>query len=130
MTTDLLYLTWSAVLCVALTVPVLIGRIQVEGGLSWAFGNRDRALGVRSWVHRAERAHANLVENLAPFAALVLVAHVSGEASELTAAGAATFFYARLAHPIVYMLGLVYVRTAIFFVGIGGDALILAEILR
>ena len=32
------------------------------------------------WIGRAKRAHLNMIENLLPFAALVLVAHVTGAA--------------------------------------------------
>ena len=43
------------------------------------------------WAERAKRAHINMAENLAPFAALVLVAHVTGAANATTAMGAAIF---------------------------------------
>ena len=79
MTTDLWMLTWSAFLCVMVPFVYVGGLGQVPGGLAWGFGNRDKPLELPPWAARAKRAHANLVENLAPFAVLVLVAHVAGK---------------------------------------------------
>jgi uncharacterized MAPEG superfamily protein len=58
-----------------------------------------------------------MVENLAPFAALVLVAHVAGKADSGTATAAMVFFWSRVAHAIVHLGGWPYVRTLAFVVG-------------
>ncbi len=129
MATDLTMLVWSAVLCLALPVTYLVGRAQVPGGLAWGFGNRERPLAVPAWAGRAQRAHANLVENLAPFAALVLAAHASGRANAATALGATLFFWGRVAHAAVYIAGIPYLRTAVFFVATAGELVILAQLL-
>jgi uncharacterized MAPEG superfamily protein len=65
------------------------------------------------WAQRAHRAHLNLVENLAPFAALVLIANVT---STKVAGCAALFFWARVVQAIVHIAGIAYVRTVAFFV--------------
>ncbi|HXJ32929.1 MAG TPA: MAPEG family protein [Candidatus Eisenbacteria bacterium] len=130
MTTDLWMLVWSALLCVSLPVVYLMGRSSVPGGLAWGFGNRDTPLAVPAWTGRAERAHANLVENLAPFAILVLVAHVAGKANATTALGAELFFWGRVAHAAIYSAGIVYLRTAAFFVGTAGELMILLQLFR
>jgi uncharacterized MAPEG superfamily protein len=129
MATDLTMLVWSAVLCLALPVTYLVGRAQVPGGLAWGFGNRETPLAVPAWTGRAERAHANLVENLAPFAALVLAAHASGRANDATALGATLFFWGRVAHAAVYIAGIPYLRTAVFFVATAGELVILVQLL-
>ena len=123
-------LVWSALLSLLMPTVYLAGRSSVPGGLAWGFGNRDVPLPVGAWVRRAERAHANLVENLAPFAILVLVAHVAGKANATTALGATLFFWGRVAHAAVYVAGIPYVRTAAFFVGTAGELLILSQLLR
>jgi uncharacterized MAPEG superfamily protein len=76
-----------------------------------------------------KRAHINMAENLAPFAALVLVAHVTGAANAITAMGAAIFFWSRLAHALMFIAGLPWVRTLAFVVGVVGELLILTQIL-
>jgi len=128
MTTDLWMLVATAVLSMLIPSIYLTGRMQVPGGMEWAFGNRDRELAVPPWAGRAIRAHVNLTENLAPFAVLVLVAQVAGKANSLTALGAEMFFFARVAHLIVYTAGITMVRTAVFFVGVAGEILILSQL--
>jgi uncharacterized MAPEG superfamily protein len=63
---------------------------------------------------RANRAHLNAVETFAPFAALVIVIHLAGKANAMTAFWAMFFFWARLAHAIVYLAGVPYLRTLIY----------------
>ncbi len=128
MTTDLWMLVLTALLCLLLPSVYLIGRMQASGGMEWALGNRDTALDIPPWAARAQRAHLNLVENLAPFAILVLVAQVAGRADGWTAAGAVIFFLARLAHAGVYTAGIVGLRTLVFFIGAFGEILILSQL--
>jgi uncharacterized MAPEG superfamily protein len=130
MTTDLWMLVWSAVLCVALIFVYLPSRITTPGGLAWGFGNRERPLEFPAWAGRAERAHRNLVENLAPFAILVLVAHIAGKANATTALGATIFFWGRVAHAAVYTAGIAYVRTLAFAVAFFGEVMILLQLFR
>src|SRR5262249_55198340 len=131
MTTDLWMLVWSAVLCLTLPVAYGTGRGMVSGGMAWGIGNRDRPLeGVAPWAARAHRAHLNLIENLAPFAILVLVAQLGGKANATTALGATIFFWSRVAHAAVYIAGITVVRTIVFFAGTVGELMILAQLLR
>ena len=130
MTIELWSLVWTALLCLAIPLIYGTGRMQVAGGMQWALGNREEPLAVAPWVTRAERAHANLVENLAPYAILVLVAHVTGASNYWTALGAQLFLWARVAHAAVYTAGLVAVRTAVFMVGMVGELLILVQLFR
>ena len=88
MTTDLWMLVWTAVLCLCLPFVYLTSRVTTPGGLAWGIGNREQPFQFPAWTGRAERAHRNLLENLAAFAILVLVAHVAGKANATTALGA------------------------------------------
>ena len=45
------------------------------------------------------------------------LAHVGGVSNEATAMWAALFFWARLAHAVIYILGIPFLRTIIFTVG-------------
>ena len=130
MTTDLAMLVATAVLSLLLPVVYLIGRSSAPGGMAWGFGNRDTALAVPAWTARAQRAHANLVENLAPFAILVLVAELTHHTNATTALGAALFFWGRVAHAAIYTAGIPYLRTAAFFVGTAGELMILSQLWR
>ena len=68
------------------------------------------------------------MENLAPFAVLVLVAHVTGKANATTALGAQIFFWGRIAHAALYITGIPYARTAAFTVAFVGEILILFQL--
>lgn len=78
---------------------------------------------------RAVRSHQNFVENLGPFTIFVLVAHVAGKSNDVTALGATIFFWARVAHTLSYVAGIVYLRTVVFFVAWFGELLILSQLL-
>jgi len=129
MTTDLWMLVWTALLALALPFIYLAGLTQAPGGAAWGLGNRAEALaGIPEWAARAQRAHLNLLQNLAPFAILVLVAQVSGKANTTTALGATIFFWARVAHAAVYIAGIRYLRTLVFASAMLGAVLILGQL--
>jgi uncharacterized MAPEG superfamily protein len=129
MTTDLWMLVWTAFLCLAMPMVYLPSRVTTPGGTDWGFGNRDGARPpFPAWAERAQRAHANLTENVAPFAILVLVAHVAGKANATTALGATIFFWARLAYVPLYTIGVPYIRTVAFFAAAAGEVLIAMQL--
>jgi uncharacterized MAPEG superfamily protein len=131
MTTELMMLTWSAVLCLIVPNLGVAGLTAAPGGFAWGLGNRDRPFEeLPAWAGRARRAHANLVENLVVFAALVLVAQVAGKTSAMTALGAQLFFWGRVGHLATYIAGLVPWRTLAFAVAILGEWLIVFALLR
>jgi len=123
-------LVWSSLLCVLMPFVYVGGLSQIAGGFLWGFGNRDQPLELPPWAARAKRGHANMVENLAPFAALVLVAHVAGKANETTALGAEIFLWGRVAHFLVYTLGIPYLRTAVFGLASVGEVMILMQLFK
>ena len=126
MTTDLWMLVWSCVFALVLPNVYVLGLVSQPNGLAWGLGNRDRPfVGTEpAWGARGRRAHANLVENLVVFAALVLTAHVAGRADGWTALGSQLFFWGRVGHAVTYMAGLVPWRTVAFAVAVVGQWMI------
>jgi uncharacterized MAPEG superfamily protein len=123
MTTDLQMLVYACLLMIAQSMSLLAASLQAKGavpGLVWGLGNRADAPALPAWGERAVRAHKNMMENLIPFAALVLAAHAAGVAGEETARGATLFFWARLAFAVLYLGGVPYLRTVAFVVAIAG----------
>lgn len=116
MKTELFYLLLTAILTGLLWIPVVIGYVTSRGPLTPAAYKVAPTSPLPHWVDRANRAHLNAVESFAPFAAVVLIAQTVGVSTPLTAACAATFFYARLAHALVHVsgIGLFRARTVIF----------------
>ena len=118
MTTDLWMLMWSAVFCLVIPYPGVTVLLSMPGGPAWGFGNRDYDFTVAPWILRGRRAHSNMVENLIPFACLVLVAHVSGKANATTAFASQLFLASRVLYTLVYMAGVPFLRTILFSGGV------------
>jgi uncharacterized MAPEG superfamily protein len=71
-----------------------------------------------AWAQRAVKAHANAIENLVVFAPLVLLALQQGLGnSSLVHSAAATYFFARITHYVVYSAGIPVLRTLSFASG-------------
>lgn len=117
MTDDLTYLAWTALLTAALWIPYIAGQVTANGFLSPQNYKDPEPRPVPLWAQRANRAHLNSVEAFAPFAALVLIAHVSGAANENTAMWASLFLWSRIGHAVVYLFAIPYLRTLIFTAG-------------
>lgn len=128
MSADLFYLTLSAGLCVVLWIPYIAGMIMATGMPKAEDYRSLPSPDLPDWVRRANRAHINLVESLPAFAALVLVAHVTGTANGTTAVASAAFFWARIAHAVVFWLGVPYLRTLVFTVGVLAQLAIFLQI--
>ena len=128
MTPDLTYLVWTVALTMAQLLVVIVGAmLQVPAPV--LAGNRETPVECRGWVGRAQRAHRNMLESVALFGILVLVAHVTGRANEMTALGAALFFWARVAYTVIYLAGVTWVRSLLFGVSMVGLVLILLQLL-
>lgn len=129
MNTDLIMLTASAVLMMLLIAPYGL-YMWARWPLTAVLGNRQAVPELPEWAQRAKRAQANMIENFPHFAALVIVANMAGLANEWTALGATLFFWGRLAHAIIYITGIWQLRALAFFVGLGGEILILWQIVE
>jgi uncharacterized MAPEG superfamily protein len=125
--TDLMMLAWTAALTAVMWIPYILSHIGGVG-LTQAVTYKADEAPRKYWAIRAKRAHYNAVENLVPFAALVLVAHLTSQSNHATAAACITFFCARLAHYIVYVAGIPYARTLCFAVGWAAMACIFWQI--
>lgn len=128
MTPELYWLTWTAVLTGLLWLPY-IGQIIGKIGVATALSETGGVEPDRSWSVRAKKAHANAVENLAVFAPLALAVHVLGVGNTYTATAAATYFGLRVAHAIVYTIGVPYLRTLVFAGGVVCQVILAVAIL-
>jgi uncharacterized MAPEG superfamily protein len=130
MTADLRYLAYTAILTAALWIPYIIAQTATNGFLTPPNYVDPTPRPLPLWGRRADRAYLNAVEAFAPFAALVLIAHVSGKANAMTAFWAACFFWLRLTHAVVYLLAIAYVRTVVFTLGFVAVAGIFFEVIK
>ncbi|HEX4554671.1 MAG TPA: MAPEG family protein [Xanthobacteraceae bacterium] len=128
MTIELKLLVWSAALAfIQMLIAVTAAILQV--GLPRLAGNREDMPELPGWAGRAERAHLNMLQSLVLFAILVLAAQVAGKLNPTTALGAQLFFWARLAHAVVYLAGWPWIRTAAWAVSVVGLVLIFFQLM-
>jgi len=117
--TALQWLAATALLTALLTLPYVLGRIAAVG-LTGAMANPTPELEAAepAWARRGKAAHYNAVENLVVFATLVLIAQAMGVATRpIVVYAAALYFFARLAHYLVYALGIPGLRTLTWAAG-------------
>lgn len=119
MTTELWYLYLSAILLSVLWIPFIVGQVMTKGPITPDEYRELRTVDqFPAWVRRANRAHINLVEQFGAFAALIILAHLTGISTTVTAVAAAVFFWARILHAIVMLAGItqIMLRTLLFTV--------------
>jgi len=114
-------------------VTILLGaflrnREWTADGLRAGLSNRDALPEATPLGARAERAAANSIEALLLFTPLALVAHGAGLDREALL-GAQIFFWARVAYVPIYLVGIVYLRSLVWGVGVFGLALIVGVLL-
>ena len=130
MTRELFWLTLTVILTGLLWVPYTLNRITVRGvGGAMANPTRD-AKPHAAWATRLMFSHDNAVENLVVFAPLVLILNAIDYSSNATAIAAMVYFWARLAHLVVYTMGLPVFRTLAFIVGFAAQVVLALGIFR
>jgi len=128
MTIELKLLVWSTALALAQMLIALVAAMAQIGPVSLV-GNRENLPAFEGWAGRAQRAHRNMLESLTVFAVLVLVAQLAGKSNSTTAFGAQLFFWSRLAYAPVYVIGIPWLRTALWGVSFAGLLQILSQVL-
>ena len=128
MKTELLYLVWVTVLTGVIWVPYILDRVAVRG-LTDAVGYPENPKPQSPWAQRLMKAHANAVENLVIFAALVLAAQAAGVSNGATATACVVYFWARVVHLGAYAFAIPWVRTLAFTAGFCAQATIAWQLL-
>jgi uncharacterized MAPEG superfamily protein len=116
MKTELQYLVLVTAFTGLLWVPYVLDRI-VAWGLIDTVGYPANPKPQNPWAQRLMRAHANAVENLVVFAALVLAAQHMNVTGGAVATAAMVYFWARIVHALAYTLAWPWVRTLAFAAG-------------
>ncbi|MCA8901167.1 MAG: MAPEG family protein [Hyphomonas sp.] len=128
MTEDLTWLSATvALFFVYLLGEVVLGNIQYTP--KELLGSRDGLAPNNPALARAKRATSNMVEAMCMFVPLVLIAAVTGKSNEMTAYGAMTFFFARVAYAPLYWFGVPTLRTLAWFAGVIGLIMIFLQVL-
>lgn len=130
MTRELFWLALTVILTGLMWVPYILNRVQVRG-LTGAMGNPSRNDRPQSeWANRMMFAHDNAVENLIIFAPLILILNAADYSTRWTVLAAAVYFWARLAHALVYTMGVPVLRTLTFAVGFLAQAVLALAVFK
>jgi uncharacterized MAPEG superfamily protein len=125
METALYYLALSGVLTILLWTPYILGRLFLWGLPSFLsnYPNKDYPAKQPEppvWMQRSQRAHLNMVETMPAFIAVIIAAVFMTQGDINTGATiglwAQVFFFARIAHAVVFIMGLPYLRTPTYLV--------------
>ena len=120
-----LKLLGASVLLGLLYIVIATGLATRVRGLQWNAGNRDGEVKpLTGAAGRAHRASMNFLETYPLFVAAVLAVVLAERTSTYTALGVQLYFWARFAYLPVYIMGITYVRTAIWVVSVLGLLLV------
>jgi uncharacterized MAPEG superfamily protein len=130
LTPELFWLTLTVILTGLLWVPYILNRVVVRG-LGGSMANPvPGAKAHAPWATRLMFAHDNAVENLVIFAPLVLILAQIDYSSKSTVWACAIYFWARVAHLVVYTMGLPVFRTLAFTIGFVAQVVLALAIFR
>ena len=128
MTPEFILLALTLILALVQIGAAAMAR-TAELGVKWNAGPRDAESPPPGKIAgRLMRAQANLFETLPIFAAAVIMAHIAGKDSALTALGAHLYFFGRLIYLPLYAFGVPYVRSLVWLVAAGGLVMVIAAL--
>lgn len=128
MTVELTMLTYATALLLVLVLFQATVGVRSQGAIPLA-NSRDGLPAPTGFHARMLRVVDNHREGLTLFAPLVLIAAAADIHNSWTVLGAQLFFYSRLVHAILYVLGVPFVRPLVWVVGLVGTVFVLLAIL-
>ena len=130
LTTELFWLTLTVAMTALMWVPYILNRLVEQGPGKALWDPMGDKFTHVAWARRMMQAHQNAIENLAIFAPLVLILHVTNMNSAYTSLACAVYFYARVAHYLVYSFGIPALRTPIFAIGFAAQLVLILTLLN
>jgi uncharacterized MAPEG superfamily protein len=118
---ELYWLTLTTLITGLMWVPYILNRLAEKGPLKATWDPHGDTTTRVPWADRMMRAHQNAVENLVVFAPLVLALQIAGISSTATVSACVVYFFTRLAHYIVFTLGIPFVRVLTFATGVAAQ---------
>jgi len=127
MKTETTVLVQVTALTAALWIPYMLNRIVVRG-IGGTVGYPEAPKALAPWAERLRAAHANAVENLVVFAALVLAAQAAGISTPVTVLACHLYLWSRVVHVAAYTLAVPWVRTLAFLGGFAAQAMLVWQL--
>ena len=117
LTNELFWLVLTLLMTSLFWLPYIIDRTISQGILSALWDPYGNTFTKKKWSLRMMRAHENAIENLAIFAPLVILVQITGVNSTTTATACMIYFFARLAHYIIFTVATPVLRILTFLIG-------------
>src|SRR5215218_4037759 len=130
MSRELFWLTATIALTGLLWIPYVLDRCKVRGLMATLDNPKPNDTPQSPWATRLYFAHTNAVDNLVIFAPLVLILDSLNISTQVTAISCAVYFWARLAHAVIYAIGLPILRTLAFTVGFVAQAVLVLAVFK
>ncbi len=121
LTTELFWLTATVTMTALFWIPYILNRVIEQGGLPAIWDPLGITQTKVAWADRMMRAHNNAIENLVIFASLVIVLHLVDVSTMATTTACIVYFYARLAHYLVFTFKVPVLRIAMYLTGFGSQ---------
>ena len=124
----------QAVFGSAIILLVLLGTqgtlVPLNQGFGWGLGSRDGEPEYTALQGRTRRTVANHIEGMLLFVPLIMIVELADLSSQLTIIGAGLYLAARVLFVPLYMLGVAYLRSLVWGVGLLGILLIGFEVAK
>lgn len=127
MSVELTMLTYAVGLLFVLVFIQTLAGVRAQGAVPLS-NSRDDLPPPSGFHARMKRVVDNHREGLTIFAPLVLTAAVVGVSNGTTVLGAQLFFYSRVVHAVLYVLGVPMVRPLAWAVGVVGTVMVFAAL--
>lgn len=121
LSTELYWLSLTVLMTALFWVPYILNRMKEQGMWTALWDPQGHTAAKAVWADRMMRAHENAVENLIIFAPLILILHLTGMNTSITAGASMLYFFARLAHYFVFTFGIPLLRVVTFAFGFGAQ---------
>lgn len=130
LTNDFFWLVMTIGMTSLFWVPYILNRLREQGFFTGLWDPNGRMETKVDWARRMMQAHQNAVENLVVFAPLVILVQLMGLQSETTALATEVYFFARLAHYLVFTFAVPLLRVVSFLVGFGAQLTLVLRLLQ
>jgi uncharacterized MAPEG superfamily protein len=128
MSKEVFWLTLTVAMTGLIWLPYTLDRMMVRGIMGTLANPSPSDVQQSAWAQRMMASHKNAVENLIIFAPLVLIADTLDISTGATVFACALYFWSRLAHVVVYTLGMPVARTLAFAGGFVAEVILVLAI--
>ena len=125
---ELSSLAWVSTFTAMLWIPYVLNRMAVRG-INATVGYPVDPPPLAPWAERLRAAHANAIENLTVFAALILTAQMLGVSTPSTALAGWLYLWSRIVHAIAYTFAVPWLRTLAFTGGFLAQMIVAFQLL-